>query len=266
MGERDFSSKIRFSRELSLWRAITLSLSVMLVLLTYVLAGEAVAAAGPVAPLVYLLAALLLLANVLGYVELAVTAPRPGGAYILVHETQGGWLAFLTGWALILSGLGVCALLAQGFAVQVATLLHDHLGLALPVWPWAAGIVILLTVNHILGTQESRRGRITIFLMTLLLGFTLLAVPHIKLDHYAAARPNWGRALTLLMVSFVGLEITASLQGEMRRRTTDAPRALLLAPSLAAALGAAIVAVVVGVVGSQALANSEIPWPCWEPV
>jgi len=259
MSERDFLSEIRFSRELGLGRAITLSLGVMLILLTFGLAGGAVAAAGPMAPLAYLLAALLLLANVLGYVELAVTVPRPGGAYTLVHEARGGWLAFLTGWALTLSGLGVCALLAQGFAVQVTTLLHDHLGLALPAWPWAAGLVILLAVNNGLGTQGNRRGLVTISLMAVLLGFTLLAAPHIQLSHYMAVRPNWGQALTLLLVPFVGLEITASLQGEMRQWTAHAPRALLLAPSLAAVLGAAAVAVAVGVVGSAALAASQVP-------
>ena len=259
MSERDFLSEIRFSRELGLGRAIALSLGVMLILSIFVLAGEAVAAAGPVLPLAYLLAALLLLANVLGYVELAVSVPRPGGAYTLIHEAQGGLLAFLTGWALILSGLGLCALLAQGFAVQVTTLLSDHLGLALPVWPWAAGLVILLAVNNALGTQESQRGLVTILLIVVLLGFTLLAAPHINLAHYAAVRPNWGQALTLLMVSFVGLEITASLLGEMRQQTANAPRALLLAPVLAAGLGAAIVAIAVGVVGSEALADSRVP-------
>jgi uncharacterized hydrophobic protein (TIGR00271 family) len=259
MGEQDFSSEIRFSRELGLWQAAAFSLGAMLTLVVFILMGGAVAAAGPIAPLAYLLAAMLLLANILGYVELAVTLPRPGGAYALVREAQGGWLAFLTGWMLTLSGLGMCALLAQGFAVQVVTLLNDHLGLALPIWPWAAGLVILLAVNNALGTQESRPARVTILVMAILLGFALLAAPHIKLANYVSIRPNWRQALPLLMISFVGLEITASLQGEMRRRTTNAPRALLLAPLLTAVLGAAIVAATVGVVGSEALADSQIP-------
>jgi uncharacterized hydrophobic protein (TIGR00271 family) len=259
MGEKDFPSEIRFSRGLSLWQAATSSLGVMLALLVFILMGGAVAAAGPAAPLAYLLAASVLLANTLGYIELAVTVPQPGGAYTLVREAQGGWLAFLTGWMLTLSGLGVCALLAQGFAVQIATLLNDHLELAVPIWPWAAGLVILLAVNNALGTQENRPGRVTILLVTILLGFTLLAVPRITLAHYAAARPDWGQALTLLMVCFVGLEITANLQGEMRRQTTNAPRALLLAPLLIAVLGATIIAVTVGVVGSEALADSQFP-------
>ena len=95
--------------------------------------------------------------------------------------------------------------------------------------------------------MDTHRGLVTILLMVVLLGFTLLAAPHIKLAHYVAVRPNWGQALTLWIVSFVGLEITASFQGEMRQQATNAPRALLLAPLLAAGLGAAIVAVAVGV-------------------
>ncbi|TEU13061.1 MAG: TIGR00341 family protein [Anaerolineales bacterium] len=259
MTEKSFLSEIRFSRALGLWRAIILGLGVMLSLFIFIGMGGAVTIAGPLTPWAYLLAALLVLANVLGYIELAVTAPLPGGAYTLVHEIQGGWLAFLTGWTLTLSGLGVCALLAQGFAVQVTTLLNDYLGLALPTWPWAMGLVILLAVNNVLGTRESWRRRIAILLMAVLLGFILLATPRIKPANYVAPPPNWRQALPLLMVSFVGLEVTASLLGEMRRRTINAPRALLLTPLLAGALGAAIVAIAVGVVGSEALADSRVP-------
>ena len=259
MAKRDFFDEIRFSRQLNLQRAVALSLGVVLIILAFTLMGEGVAAAGPATPLAYLLAGLLLLPNILGYVELAVTVPRPGGSYTLVREARGGWLAFLTGWMLILSGLGTCALLGQGFAVQVVTLLNDHLGLALPTWPWAASILILSAVNNVLGTQESQRGRIVIFLIVALLAFTLLAAPHIELAHYMVLRPNWGQALTLFIVSFVGLEITANLQGEMRQQTTNAPRALLLPPLLAAVLGTVIVAVAVGVVGSEPLSGSTVP-------
>ena len=259
MTEPNLSSDIRISRELGLWRAVTLSLGVMLILLLYVLTGGIVTAAGAAAPLALLLAALLLLVNVLGYVELAMSAPRPGGAYILVHETRGGtWLSFVTGWTLGLSGLGLCALLAHGFGVQVVTLLHDHLGLNLPVWPWAAGLVLLSAANNALGTRRGRRGTIGVLMIAAILTLTLLAAPQLELDHYVIdVRPDWGPALTLALVAFVGLEITAGLQGEMRRRTHTAPRALLLSPMLTAALGAVIVAVAVGAAGHENLGASQ---------
>ena len=259
MTEQNFSDDIRVSRELSPSRAITLSLGVMLILLLYVLAGGTVAAAGPVAPLAFLSVTLLIVTNVLGYVELASNTRKPGGAYVLVHESQhGSWLTFITGWALALSGLGFCTLLAQGFGAQVTTLLHDYLDLSLPIWPWAAGLTILSATNNVLGTHESRRSMMFMFLLAAILFLALLAVPQIDLGHYVmAARPNWGQALTLSLVTFVGLEILASLQGETRQRKAGAPRALLLAPLLVALFGGAIIALAIGVTGVEALASSQ---------
>ncbi len=245
-------------------------LGVMVILVIFVLMGDTVATVGPLAPLVFLLAALLMLVNTLGYVELTMSVPsfdiekergrvRFGGAYVQVHEAEGGWLAFLTGWVLILAGLGACALLAQAFALQVTTLLRDHLRLVLPAWPWAAILVILSAANNGLGTQGRRQGQAILLLIVVFLGFATLAIPQIDFDHYAMTQPHWKHMLPLLMVPFVGVEVVASLQGEMRRRTREAPRALLLTPALAALLGAMIVAVTVGVVGVKTLAGSSVP-------
>jgi APA family basic amino acid/polyamine antiporter len=119
--EPGFRNQIRYSRDLSLWQVMARGLGVMVIVAVFILLGDAVAIAGPLAPWAFLLTALLLLVNLLGYVELAVSGPCSGGAYVQVHEAQGGWLAFLTGWLLILSGMGICALLAQGFAVQITS-------------------------------------------------------------------------------------------------------------------------------------------------
>ena len=136
--EQSFPDHIRFSQGVNLWQAIVRGLGIIVTLAVFVLLRDAVTFAGPLTPLSLLVTGLLLIANLLAYVELAMTVPRPGGAYALVHQSRQGWLAFLTGWIVTLSSLGMATLLAQGFAVQVTTLLNDHLGLTLPVWPWAA--------------------------------------------------------------------------------------------------------------------------------
>ncbi len=253
-------SEIRYSRGLSLRHVIARGLGVMVVVAVFVLMDEAIAAAGPLTPLAFLLALLLILANLLGYVELTLSGSKRGGAYSQVHEAQGGWLAFLTGWTLILSGLGVCALLAYGLGVQITILLRDHLNLALPVWPWAAGSVLLLALNNALGTREGRRGLITalLILMVLLVGFTLLAVPHIDLARYRGGPQDWRQAIPLLMASFVALEITATLQNEMQRRERGTPRALLLTPVLVTLIEALVAVVVIGVVEPGALADPQL--------
>jgi uncharacterized hydrophobic protein (TIGR00271 family) len=254
-------SEIRYSRGLSLRQVIGRGLGVIVIVTAFVLLGEGVAVAGPLTPLSFLLTLLLVLTNLLGYVELALSGRRPGSAYGHVHEAEGGWLAFFTGWALVLSTLGLCALLAQGLGARVAVLLREHLNLVLPDWPWAALLVLLLATNNALGTREGRRGLITAFLLLLILliGFTLLAVPEIDLAHYGQGPRDWRQALTLLMVAFVGLEITATLQNEMPRQPRSVPRALLLTPVLAALIGVLMALVFIGVVGPAGFTDSQLP-------
>lgn len=254
-------SEIRFSRGLSLQQVIARGAGVMVIATAFVVLGDVITAAGPLAPFAFLLALLLLLLNLLGYVELALSGPRPGSAYVLVEETEGKALAFFTGWALTLSALGLCALLAHGFGVQVTTLLQDHLNLALPPWPWAVSLILLLAVNNALGTRDGQRELVTTLLLfiAILFGIILLAVPHIELGRYAGGPQNWGEALTFLMASFVGLEITTSLQNEMRQREQSVPRSLLGTPVLVAVLGALVAAAVTGVLSLEQLADSRHP-------
>jgi uncharacterized hydrophobic protein (TIGR00271 family) len=254
-------SEIRFSRGLSLWQVMARGVGVMVIAAAFVLLGDVLIAAGPLAPLAFALALLLLLLNLLGYVELALSGPRPGSAYVQVQEAEGGAVGFFTGWSLILSGLGLCALLAHGFGVQATILLSDHLDLALPPWPWAAGLVLLLAINNGVGTQEGRQGLVTALLlfMVLLLGFILLAVPHVQLDHFRGGAHNWAEGLTLIMAAFVGVEITSSLQSEMGRRERSVPRALLLTPALVTIVAAVVAAAVTGVLGPGLLPDSQSP-------
>jgi len=233
----------------------------MVIAMAFVLLGEGVAIAGPLTPLAFLLGLLVLLANLMGYLELALSSRKRGSAYSQVQEAQGEWLAFFTGWALVLSGLGLCALLAQGLGAQVTILLEDHLRLSVPAWPWAVGLVLLLAINNGLGTREGRRELVTasLLMIALLVGITFFVVPQIDLQNLRGGPEDWRQALTLFMAAFVGLEITAALQNEMRRPARSATHALLLTPALAALIGAAVAFVAIGVIGSDTLNESRSP-------
>jgi len=252
-------SDIRLSRGLDLWQVIARGAGVIVFAIVFVLLGDIVLAAGSLTPVVFLLALLLLLLNLMGYVELALSAPRSGSAYVQVQQAEGGALGFFTGWCLLLSGLGLCALLVHGFGAQVAVLIEDHLGLGLPSWPWAVGLVLLVAFSNAVGTRNGRRGLVTVLILLLafLLGFTLLALPEFKFDGYGGGSQNWTEALTLVTASFVGLEITASLQNEMRRREQGVPRAVFWTPVLAAVFGAVISTVAIGVVRPELPADSQ---------
>ncbi len=251
-------SQIRFSRGLNIWQVVSHGVSVIVVTILFVLLGDATATAESITPLILLLTGLLVGINTLSYAKLAVDSACPGGAYVQIQQTQKGWVAFLTGWTIILSSLGLCALLARGFAIQATTLLYDHLGLSLAPWPWAAGLVIVLAVNNALGTWQGRQGLIILLLLATMVGFIILATPQIELTHYDAAPQDWRQGITLLMAVFVGLEVTTSLQNEMCRQKQNIPRSLLLTPGLSAVLGALVIAAAIGVVGSETLSHSPI--------
>ncbi|MBN1815244.1 MAG: TIGR00341 family protein [Anaerolineae bacterium] len=234
---------IRFSPSLNLWQAIARSLGVIVASVAFILLGDAVTAAGPQVPLAILLTTLLMLLNSLGYAELAVNASRPDGAYALVHNaTKGNSLAFLTGWALALSGLGACSLLAQGAASHLALLLSDFLDLTVPADLLAMGLLALAALESGLGGWSRRRLPFTLPMMILLIALALLATPRLPAADYATAYSQPGPAMTLLTAAFIGLEIVANHQRELRRRATNLPRALLLTSALAAVAGVGLAA------------------------
>jgi uncharacterized hydrophobic protein (TIGR00271 family) len=258
--ERDSLTQIRFSRPMSAWQVIVSSASVVIFLSAFVSLKDVVATAGPLTPVAYLLASLLLLINLLGYIELTVSSPRTGGAYTQVHNVQEGWLAFSVGWAVTLTGLGASALLARGFAAQVTTLLRDHLDLALPELPFALGLVILMAINNALGTKKSRYRLLTlVLLMTTLVVISLIAMPRIRLAHYTLDHHNIGYAVPLLIAAFIGMEIAANLQSQTHDRAARAPRTIFLTLGLTAAIGAVVFAILVGVAGTSTVGESSIP-------
>lgn len=258
--EREFLDDIRFSQGLSLWRALSRAMGVIVAGVIFAFLGEAVTIAGPLTTLAVLLAALLIVVNNLGYVELGLSVARPGGAYTLVHRGQkNAGLAFLTGWALALSSLGLCGLLARGAAHHLGLLLADLLDLTVPTGVLGMGLVILVTLQSCLGGRIGHRLPFTLPLVILLVILALLNTSRLPPHDYDTTYFQPYSAATLLLTSFVGMEIVTGHQGELRRRAVNLPRALLGAPVLAAVLGAALVALA-GSRSTEMVATPMVPW------
>lgn len=247
MQEDNFLDQIRFSTGLSLGEAMSRGLSVVMTAILFALLSSAGARAGPLLPMDVLLVAFLVTVNNLGYVELALKAARPGNAYTLIHEgSAGGALAFTTGWALLLCGLGFSALLAQGGARHVSLLLSDLLGLGVPVALLAIALTVLAALENLvwslLWRKSGRRLAFALSLIVLLLVavVALLAAPRLRAQtpRPAATYPPPGRAIPLLAAAFVGLEVIVGHQGEFRRRAVNLPRIFLSTPLLVGVLGA----------------------------
>lgn len=129
MAEKDHPRKIRVSFGLELHQALLLNLSVMIALAIFLFLGSLLSFTGSQTPLLFVLLGLLVILNLLGYTELSLSTPATAGAYSVIHDfQQGGWLAFSTGWTLILAGLFTSALLAKGFAIQASALFEEFGG------------------------------------------------------------------------------------------------------------------------------------------
>ena len=255
----DLLGRVRFSQGLSLWRAMARGIGVMTAVVAFVLMGD-VASAGPLASLAFLLAALLVVVNGLGYAELAANSSRSGGAYTLVYRaTEDEGLAFLTGWTLALSGLGLCGLLAQGAARFLSQLITVSFGITVSANLLAMGLVALVVLGSGLGKRRRRRIDFTLPTLILLAVLALLAAPHIRTANFTTVQPQLTRALPTLIAAFTAMELITSRQREIRRKAVNVPRVLLLAPLVVAALGAGIVVVVVGVAGAQLAAAADAP-------
>jgi amino acid transporter/nucleotide-binding universal stress UspA family protein len=198
--------------------------------------------------------------NGLGYAELAIGVSRVGGAYRLVYRATGDAApAFLTGWALILSGLGLCAVLAQSAAQHLEALASPLVDLPVPTGALATGAVLILVVANVFLRRRKQRAGFALLALIGLVTLALLAIPQVKPTNLRVGPLQVRTALPALMVAFVGLELITSFQREIRRRGANLPRALLVAPLVAAGLGAVLVTVAVGVAGWDAIAAHPTP-------
>lgn len=262
--------QIRYSKHFNHWQVILRGFGVMIILSVFILIGQTAAIAGRWSPLSFFLALLLLAPNILTYAELAISVPCTGGAYVQVHESRDGWIAFLTGWVLVIATLSIGALLAQAFADQVTALLQDHFNLTITPWPWALGLVIVSSISNALGIQKMRREFLICILLGILVGIVCLSIPAIEFSHYtgvpsrpqispATSRPSWEQALPLLLLLFVGFEIIMSFRGGPCLRDPSFPRMLLITLLLSALIITCFATIAVGVLGSNTLSDSPTP-------
>src|SRR6201981_3947717 len=98
----------------------------------FVLTGHAAAAnAGPAISLSFVLAGIVCAFAGLCYAEMASTVPIAGSAYTYAYATMGEFIAWVTGWNLILEYVFGATTVAIGWSGYVASFLRD-LGVVIP--------------------------------------------------------------------------------------------------------------------------------------
>ena len=216
-------------------------------------------AAGSLAPLAYLLCAVIMAGVVICFAEAGSRVPTSGGAYGTVEAAFGPAVGFVTGMLLIVSDVLASGGLASALADMVAT--------AAPAMASAVGRMVsigaiygLLAWANLIGVGATARlitGATALKLLPLIgfLGIALWAF-HLPAPPGPATPPphldGFGRALILTLFAFEGMETALMASGEVRTPNRTVPRALFGAMLF-------VLALYLGVqIGAQHLLGAEL--------
>ncbi len=265
MTEQTASVKVRYSRELSTARVVSLSLAILMATAVFAVQGSVMEAAGPAAAVSYLMAGVIVCLTLLCYVELLTSSGREGGAYTLLSEATRGPVAFLTGWSVLLGSLLLCALLALGFAAIMGTIFDAYLGVDLPEPLLAALLTLLIAAYNVLGGWSHRRARdvVTWVAFAALLLLCVLCLPRIQLQNYRPFSPygylGVQSGLSLLLIGFLAFESVPLAVSEIREPRRAVPRAFFATISLGTFLFVAVALAAAGLLASASLDEAALP-------
>ena len=229
----------------------------------YALLGKVAGAAGQLAPLSLLAAAVLAFLNGLAFAEFASRFPVSAGVARYVAEGFGAaWMPRLTGWLVIATGIvsaGTLSLATVGFLQDLVPVPHV---VALVM------VVVALSALAAWGIGESIAfvGAITVVEVG-----ALLVVFGLNVESLGAWRPLAGDApmpglviglfsgAFLAFYAFIGFEDLVSLAEEARQARRTLPRAILLSVIITSVVYLMVCIVAVAGVGPERLASSRTP-------
>jgi uncharacterized hydrophobic protein (TIGR00271 family) len=260
MSEKEISGQIRFSYGITLLQAIIKSLGVSLVLGILVIAGNALGLAGSNFLIINLVLVIFFGLNILAYIELSVNAARKGGAYRLVQTCEeGNWLAFITGWSILLAGISAGGLIVQSFGKQSAYLIQSILNTTIPFQAMGAGLLLLIFGLKIIPVKFKRNIDLLLILIGLLLISTLAVIPKFRISYLQPISADWQLTFTLLLVAYIGLEISTSTQGDIRAHSQNAPKLFLITTILTGVIISLVGTLYLGVPGYDAATSQLNP-------
>jgi amino acid efflux transporter len=210
----------------------------------------AVQAAGPASLLAWVALLLLSVPLATTFAALGARYPDGGGVSTYARQAFGARAATVVGWCFYFA-IPIGAPTAAGFA---AAYVADSAGGGRPTQLLTtAAIILLVAAMNWFGLRVSGRVQLVIaaVLAVLLLGATLVALPHADADNLTPFAPHgWlavGTAAALLVWAFAGWEAVTSLSADYKNPARDITRATAIAIAVISVLylGVALATVVV---------------------
>lgn len=231
----------------------------------FVVVGEVVGAAGVLAPVAYVAAALVAFTTALSFAELGARIPDAGGPIEFAERAFGrDWLAVTTGWFMIVANIVSAATIVTGFVAYLNSFV------SVPDWMAIVGLVVAITAVAAIGIKQSA----WFMTLTTLVGIVaLLAVLWATRDNLVAAPAKlisgegWGAdAATgilagafLAIYSFIGFGDMVQTGEEVKDVKRTMPRGIIASLVIVFVFYLAVSLALVGGDDIQGIADAEAP-------
>jgi APA family basic amino acid/polyamine antiporter len=266
----------RLKKTLTAWDLTALGIGAIIGTGIFVLIGTAIVGdahrpgAGPGIVLSFILSGITCALAALCYAEFSSMIPVAGSAYTFSYATLGEFLAWLTGWNLILEYGVACVAVAIGWSGYFNKLLKLA-GLELPYWAtnpphWAGGpegsianfpaaiIVLLVTAILVIGIKESARaaGIIVLLKLAVVLFFIAVGAPSVSADNWTPFMPNGFEgvraAAAIIFFAYIGFDAVSTAAEEARNPQRDVPLGILASLAVCTVLYISVAAVLTGLI------------------
>ena len=263
----------RLKKTLTVWDLTALGIGAIIGTGIFVLIGTAIVGdahrpgAGPGIILSFILSGLTCALAALCYAEFSAMIPVAGSAYTYSYATLGEFLAWITGWNLILEYGVACVAVAIGWSGYFNNLL-SLAGLDLPHWAThppggpdggianfpAAIIVLLVTIILVIGIKESARatGYIVCLKLAVILFFIAVGTPAVNPDNWTPFMPQGfagvGAAAAIIFFAYIGFDAVSTTAEEAQNPQRDLPIAIIASLSICTMLYITVAAVLTGLV------------------
>jgi basic amino acid/polyamine antiporter, APA family len=246
-------------RSLGLLDATAISVGAIIGGGIFVVTGIVAGLAGSALVVSMIVAAVIAFFTALSFAELTAWQPVEGSVYEYARQVISPFSGFLAGWMWIVSNTFTGAAVSLGFAYYLTASFPS-----LPANVVAAVMCLAFTALNFLGARESARlNTILVAAKLLILGFfVVLGALNASTANFAPFEPFKEGVLYgayFIFFAYTGFGRAAVVAEEVKDAKRNVPKALLLSLAVSTIVYVLVGIVAVGLVGSNALADSNSP-------
>lgn len=245
-------------QKIPFWLAVLININIVIGAGFFLSVQTISIASGPLAPLAWLVAGLLLLPLVNALAQLSLKYPRAGGIYIFSREILGETWGMTSGWAYYIGTAVANAAVGHALTQQVILfsgiepwLNANHI----PIFACDVVMVGIFTLFNLRNIDFLERAQLLFTSLKMLpLAIIVLALPVLFSWKAVVAAPlNFGSLmpqLPLVLFSFIGIEACCSVMDKIENSKKNASRLIFISFAAIVGIYAALQLMVLGIHGT----------------